>query len=151
MILDEPTRGIDVGAKHEIYNVIYQLAERGCAIVMISSELPEVLGVSDRIVVMRAGPDRGRTAARAGERTIGAESRAAAVDRLPKRPTGGLNGLKWNTERIMEARENLVSQASEARRERADSADKRQAEMVAADHRIQPDRDLRRDVRHDVG
>jgi L-arabinose transport system ATP-binding protein len=55
VILDEPTRGIDVGAKHEIYNVIYQLAERGCAIVMISSELPEVLGVSDRIVVMRQG------------------------------------------------------------------------------------------------
>ena len=55
VILDEPTRGIDVGAKHEIYNVIYQLAERGCAIVMISSELPEALGVSDRIVVMRQG------------------------------------------------------------------------------------------------
>jgi L-arabinose transport system ATP-binding protein len=55
VILDEPTRGIDVGAKHEIYRVIYQLAERGCAIVMISSELPEVLGVSDRIVVMREG------------------------------------------------------------------------------------------------
>jgi L-arabinose transport system ATP-binding protein len=55
VILDEPTRGIDVGAKHEIYNVIYQLAERGCAIVMISSELPEVLGISDRIVVMRQG------------------------------------------------------------------------------------------------
>lgn len=55
VILDEPTRGIDVGAKHEIYQVIYQLAERGCAIVMISSELPEVLGVSDRIAVMREG------------------------------------------------------------------------------------------------
>ncbi|WP_028216223.1 L-arabinose ABC transporter ATP-binding protein AraG [Paraburkholderia oxyphila] len=55
VILDEPTRGIDVGAKHEIYNVIYQLAARGCAIVMVSSELPEVLGVSDRIVVMREG------------------------------------------------------------------------------------------------
>jgi L-arabinose transport system ATP-binding protein len=55
VILDEPTRGIDVGAKHEIYNVIYQLAERGCAIVMISSELPEVLGASDRIIVMREG------------------------------------------------------------------------------------------------
>jgi len=53
VILDEPTRGIDVGAKHEIYNVIYQLARRGCAIVVISSELPEVLGVSDRVIVMR--------------------------------------------------------------------------------------------------
>jgi L-arabinose transport system ATP-binding protein len=55
VILDEPTRGIDVGAKHEIYNVIYELAGRGCAVVMVSSELPEVLGVSDRIVVMREG------------------------------------------------------------------------------------------------
>ncbi|SAK43039.1 L-arabinose transporter ATP-binding protein [Caballeronia catudaia] len=62
VILDEPTRGIDVGAKHEIYNVIYQLAERGCAIVMISSELPEVLGVSDRIVVMRQGRIAGELA-----------------------------------------------------------------------------------------
>ncbi|ALL68497.1 L-arabinose transport ATP-binding protein AraG [Paraburkholderia caribensis MBA4] len=55
VILDEPTRGIDVGAKHEIYNVIYELAERGCAIVVVSSELPEVLGISDRVVVMREG------------------------------------------------------------------------------------------------
>jgi L-arabinose transport system ATP-binding protein len=55
VILDEPTRGIDVGAKHEIYNVIYQLAERGCAIIVVSSELPEVLGVSDRVIVMREG------------------------------------------------------------------------------------------------
>ncbi len=55
VILDEPTRGIDVGAKHEIYNVIYELAARGCAIVMVSSELPEVLGVSDRVIVMRQG------------------------------------------------------------------------------------------------
>jgi len=55
VILDEPTRGIDIGARHEIYNVIYQLAERGCAIVVISSELPEVLGVSDRVIVMREG------------------------------------------------------------------------------------------------
>ncbi len=62
VILDEPTRGIDVGAKHEIYNVIYQLAERGCAVIMISSELPEVLGVSDRIVVMREGRISGEVA-----------------------------------------------------------------------------------------
>ncbi len=55
VILDEPTRGIDVGAKHEIYNVIYELAQRGCAIIMVSSELPEVLGVSDRVIVMRQG------------------------------------------------------------------------------------------------
>ncbi|MGN6666817.1 MAG: ATP-binding cassette domain-containing protein, partial [Trinickia sp.] len=62
VILDEPTRGIDVGAKHEIYNVIYELAERGCAVVMVSSELPEVLGVSDRIIVMREGRISGELA-----------------------------------------------------------------------------------------
>jgi L-arabinose transport system ATP-binding protein len=71
VILDEPTRGIDVGAKHEIYNVIYQLAERGCAIVMISSELPEVLGVSDRIVVMRQGRIAGELSrANASEQSV---------------------------------------------------------------------------------
>lgn len=55
IIFDEPTRGIDVGAKYEIYMLINQLAREGKAIVMISSELPEVLGMSDRILVMRNG------------------------------------------------------------------------------------------------
>ncbi len=55
ILLDEPTRGIDVGAKHEIYNVIYELANRGVAVLFASSDLPEVLGVADRIVVMREG------------------------------------------------------------------------------------------------
>lgn len=52
LILDEPTRGIDVGAKYEIYKIINELASQGVAIVIISSELPEVLGMSDRILVM---------------------------------------------------------------------------------------------------
>jgi ABC-type sugar transport system ATPase subunit len=55
LIFDEPTRGIDVGAKHEIYLLINELAARGKAIVMISSDLPEVLGMSDRILVMHRG------------------------------------------------------------------------------------------------
>lgn len=55
VIMDEPTRGIDIGAKNEIYQIIYQLAEQGCTVVIVSSELPEVLGISDRIVVMRQG------------------------------------------------------------------------------------------------
>jgi ribose transport system ATP-binding protein len=55
LILDEPTRGIDVGAKAEIHGIIRQLADDGVAILVISSELPEVLGVSDRILVMREG------------------------------------------------------------------------------------------------
>lgn len=55
VILDEPTRGIDVGAKFEIYTIMRSLAEEGIAIIMISSELPEILGMSDRILVMREG------------------------------------------------------------------------------------------------
>jgi ribose transport system ATP-binding protein len=55
LIFDEPTRGIDVGAKAEIYQLMQQLAARGVAILMISSELPEILGLSDRILVMHEG------------------------------------------------------------------------------------------------
>ena len=55
LILDEPTRGIDVGAKAEIHRLMGELARAGVAIVMISSELPEVLGMSDRVLVMREG------------------------------------------------------------------------------------------------
>jgi putative multiple sugar transport system ATP-binding protein len=55
LILDEPTRGIDVGAKTEIYNIIRELASRGVGVVLISSELPELLGVSDRIYTIFEG------------------------------------------------------------------------------------------------
>jgi L-arabinose transport system ATP-binding protein len=55
ILFDEPTRGIDVGVKSEIYSIIYKLAEAGAAVVVVSSELPEVLGVSDRVAVMRQG------------------------------------------------------------------------------------------------
>jgi len=63
LILDEPTRGIDVGAKAEIYNLINEMAEEGMGVIFISSELPEVLGVSDRIFVMQNGEIRGEIAA----------------------------------------------------------------------------------------
>ncbi|SDI82956.1 ribose ABC transporter ATP-binding protein [Paraburkholderia steynii] len=59
LLLDEPTRGVDVGGKAEIYTIINQLAERGVAIVMVSSELPEVLAMSDRILVMHQGRQSG--------------------------------------------------------------------------------------------
>ncbi len=62
LILDEPTRGIDVGAKAEIYALMNRLTARGLAVLMISSELPEVLGMSDRIVVMHEGRTRGALA-----------------------------------------------------------------------------------------
>ena len=55
MILDEPTRGIDVGAKYEIYCIINDLVAAGKSVIMISSELPEVLGMSDRIYIMNEG------------------------------------------------------------------------------------------------
>jgi L-arabinose transport system ATP-binding protein len=55
LILDEPTRGVDVGAKAEIYAIIDELAAKGVAVLVISSELPEVLGLADRIVVMQEG------------------------------------------------------------------------------------------------
>ncbi|WP_130100009.1 xylose ABC transporter ATP-binding protein [Siccibacter turicensis] len=55
LILDEPTRGIDIGAKQEIYRLIHQLVEQGIAVIVISSELPEVLGLSDRVLVMHEG------------------------------------------------------------------------------------------------
>ncbi|MCC6821670.1 MAG: sugar ABC transporter ATP-binding protein, partial [Verrucomicrobia subdivision 3 bacterium] len=55
MILDEPTRGIDVGAKAEIYRLMRELAERGTVILMISSDMEEVLNISDRVVVMHEG------------------------------------------------------------------------------------------------
>ncbi len=55
LILDEPTRGIDVGAKAEIYRLIDELANEGLAIILISSELPEIMGLSDRIIVMQGG------------------------------------------------------------------------------------------------
>ena len=54
-IFDEPTRGIDVGAKSEIYQIINDLVAQGAAVIVISSELPEILGVCDRVIVMRDG------------------------------------------------------------------------------------------------
>lgn len=59
LILDEPTRGIDVGAKYEIYKLMFELVKTGLSIIMISSELPEVLGISDRVLVMHEGIIKG--------------------------------------------------------------------------------------------
>ena len=55
LILDEPTRGIDVGAKYEIYTIINELAAAGKGVIVISSEMPELLGICDRIYVMNEG------------------------------------------------------------------------------------------------
>ena len=55
LIMDEPTRGIDIGAKTDIYKLITKLAHQGKSVIMVSSELPEVIGMSDRVLVLCAG------------------------------------------------------------------------------------------------
>ncbi len=70
LILDEPTRGIDVGAKYEIYSIVNKLASEGHAIILISSELPEILGVCDRIYVMNEGKIVGELAAQDASQEI---------------------------------------------------------------------------------
>ena len=64
LLLDEPTRGIDVGAKYEIYQLILNLAAKGKTVIMVSSEMPELLGVSDRILVMSNGKLAGQVDAK---------------------------------------------------------------------------------------
>ena len=82
LLLDEPTRGIDVGAKQEIYALIRALAAEGLAILMVSSELPELLLLADRILVMAAGPQDRRALPRRGERGGDHAPRRAAQGRL---------------------------------------------------------------------
>src|SRR5207237_1066264 len=81
LFLDEPTRGIDVGAKQEIYAQIDRLATEGLAIVLVSSELPEVLGLSDRILVLHEGRITGefRRDEATAERVMACATGAAAV------------------------------------------------------------------------
>ncbi len=71
LIVDEPTRGVDVGAKAEVHQILVGLAARGIAVMVISSELPEILAVSDRIVTMREGRITGEMpGAEASEETL---------------------------------------------------------------------------------
>lgn len=85
LILDEPTRGIDVSSKAEIHTLMGELAAKGMAILMISSELPEIIGVSDRILVMRDG------------RLTAEFSRAEATqDRIMQAATGQLQNTGLN-------------------------------------------------------
>lgn len=78
LILDEPTRGVDVGAKREIYQLMNELADRGVAIIMVSSDLPEILGVSDRVIVVHEGHVAGELA-----------KAAATEEKIMKLATGG--------------------------------------------------------------
>ena len=72
LVFDEPTRGIDVGAKAEVHQIIHELAARGVAVIVISSDLPEVMALADRILVMREGLQMGLLDAEAatGEQVI---------------------------------------------------------------------------------
>ena len=84
LIMDEPTRGVDVGAKAEIHRLLSELAQQGLAIVMISSELPEILGMSDRILVMREG----RIVAEYSRQEATQELIAASMMQAMTRPEG---------------------------------------------------------------
>lgn len=70
LILDEPTKGIDVGAKSEIYRMIHEIAARGVAVIIVSSELPEVIGLSDRIYIMRNGKIAGEVGKKEAEEEL---------------------------------------------------------------------------------
>ena len=96
LILDEPTRGIDVGAKYEIYTIINRLAAEGKAIIVISSELPEMLGISRSDLCHGRRPDRGRDAGRRGlqesimraiMRLAGTEPKRSCCDARSRPPT----------------------------------------------------------------
>jgi len=76
-LFDEPTRGIDIGAKREVFEVMDELARQGAAILMVSSELPELLQVADRILVMRRGRIAGELPGRTTQEEI---MRLAALD-----------------------------------------------------------------------
>jgi ribose transport system ATP-binding protein len=86
LILDEPTRGVDIGAKSEIYRIIDQLAQSGAAVLVISSELPEVVGIADRVVVMREGETRGEVGGATGvpitEETIMALATGVEIEQV---------------------------------------------------------------------
>ena len=78
VLMDEPTRGIDVGAKHRVYELMRELTRTGVAVLMVSSELPEVIGMSDRILVMRDGALAGELPAGASEEAVLAMATGAA-------------------------------------------------------------------------
>jgi rhamnose transport system ATP-binding protein len=93
LIVDEPTRGVDVGAKAEIHRLMSELAQQGLGILMISSELPEVLGMSDRVLVMRQGRLVAEfSRADADQHNVGAammSDQAVTLDTPPASPAAG--------------------------------------------------------------
>src|SRR5205823_2263804 len=84
LILDEPTRGVDIGAKAEVHKLMNELARKGKSILMISSDLPEVLAMSDRVIVMREGRITGEfTRGKATQEKIMSAATGQALDSAP--------------------------------------------------------------------
>ena len=80
LILDEPTRGIDVAAKAEVHRMMAELADQGVAILLISSELPEILALSDRVLVMHEGRVKAILRGEASQKTIMSAALVASAD-----------------------------------------------------------------------
>ncbi|MBZ8176608.1 ATP-binding cassette domain-containing protein [Corynebacterium poyangense] len=94
LLLDEPTRGVDVGAKVEIYNIINQVTAQGGAVVMVSSDLPEVLGMSDRVLVMSGGKIAGELPPTASQDDVMSLAVANVPDNVATAPTPNLRTLE---------------------------------------------------------
>jgi ribose transport system ATP-binding protein len=91
VLLDEPTRGIDVGAKVAVYQLMRELAKQGVAILMISSELPEAIGMSDRLLVMRDGLIAAELAPGATEEEVLAAATGNSTEATPSKTTGAMS------------------------------------------------------------
>jgi ribose transport system ATP-binding protein len=102
LLLDEPTRGVDVGAKSEIHRLVGELKTRGVAILMVSSELPEVLGVADRIVVMHEGRSVAELGRGATEQEIMRHALGGVEENPAERADGG---AREGTDRVYDDRE----------------------------------------------
>ncbi len=89
LVFDEPTKGIDVGAKGELYAVIRDLADRGLAIVVVSSYLPELLGLADRVLVLRGGAVAGELGRAASEEDVLRLASGGASRARPSIPVPG--------------------------------------------------------------
>ena len=102
LILDEPTRGVDIGAKSEIYRIIDELAARGIGVIVISSELPEIIGICDRVLVMREGHIQGEVGGGTGERSRRKTSDLCRRRRSLNGQVGNGRTRPWQATRLRE-------------------------------------------------
>ena len=89
LLLDEPTKGVDVGAKYDIHGIVRTMADSGAACLVVSSDLPELLSLTDRILVMREGRLRGEIAAAEADEEQVMRLAATSDDRPGRPPFGG--------------------------------------------------------------